>query len=365
MSSKKWKDAATLIIAARNPFHKNNCANDSAVNRDVYDYKILTIKRSNNSSFMPETFVFPGGHTEDSDACLEWLDLYSECGVNIRKLTELNNEIKSGPRDIFHSNSSGKIHQLISLRISAIRETFEECGLMLCKRRVTSQSEVADSWCSYLYGNETKEWQSRVQRNPSEFINACRHFQCFPDIWSLKKWSNWLTPATFSKRFNAAFFLTTVNQIPPTNADNIEVSEIKWLTPGEVQRLADAGDITVPIPQLYEVARLSNFSSAESLRHFAELRDAQPSQCWMSVHCACDDGMIFLLPGDDLYPAGEDLEARREVETLVGSVEALRAGAARLNRLESRGTRWRVVSNLGSDLAGGRVFPCPPAPAKL
>ena len=45
-----------------------------------YNYKMLMLKRSTKSKFMPNVYVFPGGIAEDADFSAEWLDLYRKFG---------------------------------------------------------------------------------------------------------------------------------------------------------------------------------------------------------------------------------------------------------------------------------------------
>jgi nucleoside diphosphate-linked moiety X motif protein 19 len=51
---KHWREAATLIIAARS----KNITNK-------FNYDILMMKRSGKSKFMPSVHVFPGGGHEE------------------------------------------------------------------------------------------------------------------------------------------------------------------------------------------------------------------------------------------------------------------------------------------------------------
>jgi nucleoside diphosphate-linked moiety X motif protein 19 len=240
--SKFWKDASSVIIVAKNLFPKNGIAfpvnrmdspNKNAFNTDkikserlcARNFKVLVLKRSSKNSFMPNSYVFPGGNVDVSDSLTEWRDLFDECGLGkyvsepvIRKYSKIN---------IFENQRTDEISRTASLRITGIREVFEESGVLLCKSWHAHSSAQPSKWASCLSGHEVQKWQRKVQENASEFINLCRNFECFPDIWSLQEWSNWLTPSDSPKRFNTIFFLAALDQMPTELSSSSEIDEFK------------------------------------------------------------------------------------------------------------------------------------------
>ena len=63
----------------------------------------------------------------------------------------------------------------MAFRINAIRETFEETGILLTVDPL-NQKQL------------DPEWRDRVHKNPSEFISLCKHLDTAPDIWNLHEW---------------------------------------------------------------------------------------------------------------------------------------------------------------------------------
>lgn len=83
------------------------------------------------------------------------------------------------------------------MRITAIRETFEEVGLLLCKPRTGE--------CDQIYSHveesfDRKNWQKKVHNDSTKFLDLCKELEVIPDLWSLHEWAAWETPATFKKR---------------------------------------------------------------------------------------------------------------------------------------------------------------------
>ena len=206
MSGQMWKKAATLIIAAKNSF-----PNAKVV---PCDYKILFLKRSKSAQVMPGAHVFPGGMIEEADASQEWIQLYTDCGYQNKHFAIFNQE-----------QNLASLSKEISLRISAIRETFEESSVLLCKPKMLEPR--ISKWGTFLAGEEIPNWQERVHQNAGQFIEMCRELQCCPDIWSLQKWSSWLTPTNRAQRFEAIFFIVTLDSMPPTHPDNKEITQLE------------------------------------------------------------------------------------------------------------------------------------------
>lgn len=96
----------------------------------------------------------------------------------------------------------------------------------------------------------------------------CKHFSCYPNLWALYEWANWLTPASFptAYRFNAAFFLTCLTKIPPLKLDFNEIEEKKWTTPAHAKKTLLN---FLPPPQQYEVTVMANYLNLESLLEYA------------------------------------------------------------------------------------------------
>lgn len=99
---------------------------------------------------MPNTYVFPGGVTDPSDADLKWHNLYSAFGFDTNSLTSLS--INTSNRPQIFKRRPNELPKEVSLRITAIRETFEECGILLCKQ--SRDNKRGDfGWAHYMNSN--------------------------------------------------------------------------------------------------------------------------------------------------------------------------------------------------------------------
>lgn len=141
------KDAATLIILDRT----------GAVP------KVLMGRRHEGHVFMPGRFVFPGGRVESIDA-------------RMTSASELDGAVAV---KLMHGTTAPKAR---ALALAAVRETFEETGLMLGIKRNPAPSSPGEPW--------------------SAFARAGVH----PDLSALHYVARAVTPPRYARRFDTRFF---------------------------------------------------------------------------------------------------------------------------------------------------------------
>lgn len=121
---------------------------------------------------------------------------------------------------------------ILTYKICAIRETFEESGLLLC----TNANNVPKQ--------ELNAWRNRVHDDATQFKVMCEQYKISPDVDRLIPYSNWITPAIEKRRWNTHFFLTVLDQeytnqkeqdlyFKNVMADGKETVQFDWLKPEE------------------------------------------------------------------------------------------------------------------------------------
>lgn len=181
-ASPRPKDAATLIL----------------VRRDQAMARVLMGRRAGTNAFMPDKYVFPGGRVDRHDgratACRE---LQPEVEAKLRLFS------RRQPR---------------ALALTAIRETFEETGLIVGKPSACAQPCPA-GWESF------GQMSIAADLSPLIFIGRA------------------VTPPYRPRRFDARFFMAEaesalIDERPPV--DGAELSDLQWVT------LADAMKLDLP-----------------------------------------------------------------------------------------------------------------------
>ncbi|KAM3920635.1 acyl-coenzyme A diphosphatase NUDT19 isoform 1-T2 [Leptodactylus fuscus] len=317
---KYWREAATLILTAGSqqlsaaPKITTQGRWQGRLKNTTSDYEVLLLQRSQKSGFMPNAFVFPGGLLESSDFSNDWATVFEKhaqkpnFGLGIVKQSpDTRSPMFITDRTKFGSIIPGEV----AFRICAIRETFEESGILLV---VPENSNIEDNKkfvAAYEQDHEAvAKWRQEVQDDPMRFIEMCKELRCVPNIWALHEWGNWLTPV-FSKnskarRYDTAFYICCLPRKPVTMDDQKEVTSFKWWTPQEaIEQYLKKN--WIPPPQLYDLSRLCNFTHLEELQQFAFHRNLKGCERWMPVIVHASDGMVHTLPGDELYPDDVDI----------------------------------------------------------
>ncbi|MBY0338265.1 MAG: NUDIX domain-containing protein [Acetobacteraceae bacterium] len=168
--------------------------------------EVLMVCRAREVDFASGALVFPGGRVEAEDATLAGTD---------------------DPMDAF--------------RVAAIREAWEECGLLLARAGIPRAGE--GPFARHLAGAGT-----------------------VPDTGALVRFAHWITPEHSPKRFDAHFFLAPAPAGQEAIHDGREAVETVWIRPAEAVAAADAGRRRLVFATRLNLIRLSGFgSTAEAL----------------------------------------------------------------------------------------------------
>ncbi|XP_008570969.1 PREDICTED: nucleoside diphosphate-linked moiety X motif 19, mitochondrial, partial [Galeopterus variegatus] len=108
-------------------------------------------------------------------------------------------------------------------------------------------------------------------------------------------------------RFNTTFFLCCLREPPQVSPDLAEVLSSKWASPSEATESFISKEIWLAPPQFYEIRRLELFASLSELHKFCLDRALEGLERWMPISLLTADGMVQLLPGDEMYLEDSDL----------------------------------------------------------
>jgi 8-oxo-dGTP pyrophosphatase MutT (NUDIX family) len=175
-----------------------------------------------------------------------------------------------------------------ALVCAAVRETFEEAGVLLAG---SSSSDL-------LADVSTDEWEAeRValesrQQSLSELLDR-RGLVLRADL--LSPLAHWITPEVEPRRFDTRFFVAEVPAGQVARDVGSEADDRLWVRPAE----ALSGGLTMLPPTAAALQDLAAHPEvASALRARRTIRAMLPK---LVVHD--DDRVDFLLPGDEGYPA--------------------------------------------------------------
>jgi glyoxylase-like metal-dependent hydrolase (beta-lactamase superfamily II)/8-oxo-dGTP pyrophosphatase MutT (NUDIX family) len=122
-----------------------------------------------------------------------------------------------GPTDAAWSAQLGLVEGGLDYAVAAVRETFEEVGLLLVR-------ENADPVALH-------PWRDRLNRGDVSAADFCRAHGLTWDVSGLVYCAHWLTPPGTPKRFDTRFFVARAPAGQVAQADLGEAVELMWLTP--------------------------------------------------------------------------------------------------------------------------------------
>ncbi|GAA5962877.1 hypothetical protein JCM3765_005901 [Sporobolomyces pararoseus] len=218
--------------------------------RDGYDYRVLLLKRSETSTYQ-SAHVFPGGNVDPIDRDAEaWSSRFPSSTAFTAGVPMLNEA------------------EMQVVKLCAIRETFEESGVLLFEPTSSSdhdkQKEVQEKWRKTDERTKT-HLREKVHSNGSEFINLFEKElgkEVRPALSKLTHWANWVTPTLLPRRFDTHFFITVLpsSSSPAASPDDTpyyklassdgkETSIAEWLTPLQAVRRALAHTAGLSYPE--------------------------------------------------------------------------------------------------------------------
>ncbi len=202
-------DASTLII----------------VDRSGATPKVLLGKRHHAHKFMPGKFVFPGGRMETNDRLMP-------------AASELN---PIAEQYLMKDVQRPSVTKARALALAAIRETFEETGLLFGAKRTDTPVAPAGPWADFAA------------------------LGYYPDLSSLHFIARAVTPSRRPKRFDTRFFAVDASAIAHRIENVIhpdaELVELVWMPLTEARTL-DMPTVTGVILQELEARVAAGFSHA-------------------------------------------------------------------------------------------------------
>ncbi|XP_005400143.1 PREDICTED: nucleoside diphosphate-linked moiety X motif 19, mitochondrial [Chinchilla lanigera] len=311
-----WRQAASVVLAAG---WKGPGAAASSL-PPAEGFRVLLLQRSSSQAFLPGAHVFPGGVLDRADLSADWLPIFAphhkppRFGLGPAPAQTATFPVVPISRPGAADGEAAALPDDVALRICAIREAFEEAGVLLLLPRGArhvpeSQGSAPEFACALEPPPDVSAWRTRVRGDARHFLDLCAHLDCTPNIWALHAWSGWLTPFIGEKlrRFDTSFFLCCLSEPPPIQIDLAEVVNCRWSSPSEATESFLSKEIWLAHPQFYEIRRLENFASLSDLHKFCLEHALEGSERWLPINCVTADGMMIqLYPGDELYLEDSD-----------------------------------------------------------
>jgi len=238
--------------------------------------EVFMVVRHHQIDFASGALVFPGGKADaqDFDAALEpYLDGAAE-DADMR-----------------------------AIQVSAIREAFEECGILLA-REAGQAALIGSARLAELEPYRTSLHDGSVSMR--EFLEReSLHLACA----ELVHFAHWVTPTMMPKRFDTHFFLAAA---PPDHLavhDGHESVDSVWIRPADVLEQAERGKRTVIFPTLRNVEKLSAFVNVREALEATAAAPVVRVEPWTERR---GTGTYLCIPSEAGYTVCEELLPERQ-----------------------------------------------------
>lgn len=199
--------------------------------------EVLMVRRSQQASFMPGAYVFPGGAVDpaDGDAVHR-----AACDEPADRLQQRIGAV------------TGVGVQAVAMAVAGLRECFEECGLWL---GAPAGHLPAAAWASL-----------RARLHGGATLAAVAAEAGLPLATSgLQPFARWVTPVGLPKRFDTLFLLAQApaGQVPDVDAG--ETTTLAWVQPDAALAAHAQGGFQMEFATLSVVRTLTGFPTTAAL----------------------------------------------------------------------------------------------------
>jgi 8-oxo-dGTP pyrophosphatase MutT (NUDIX family) len=242
--------------------------------RDTPAFEVLMVRRHHQIDFASGALVFPGGkiHAGDADPAWEERSLgWDACEPHKR-----------------------------ALRIGAIREAYEETGVLLARHGDGSH-----------FGGDMRAAAARAAVTTGEraFLDLVGELDLSLDLDALSVFARWITPDLMPKRFDTWFYVAIAPPDQLAVCDGWETVDAEWVAPGEAMRLGDAGERKIIFPTRMNLKLLAEAADASDAIARARARTLVTVEPKVSDG---PEGRVLVIPADAGYgPVSEPLSAVR------------------------------------------------------
>ncbi len=243
--------------------------------RDALDgepgVEVFMLRRTANAVFGAGMFVFPGGRVDGVDGAD---DIARFC---------------HGLDDQAASRQLGIDHGGLAYWVAAIRECFEEAGVLLATRR--------DGGPLVLRNEDRHE----IHDSSLSLVELCRRDDLVLDLSTTYYVDHWITPIGEQRRFDTRFFMTELPVDQEPLHDDKETVESLWVRPADALRMQAAGELMMMPPTMANLRFLEPHANAAAALGAAALVENPP--CVLPKIRRDAEGRItgVAMPGDADY----------------------------------------------------------------
>jgi len=246
----------------------------------VPSFEVFMVRRHGKSSFMANAWVYPGGRLDEADTRPSVTErIVGITPAEARERLAVQSETRAA-----------------GLYLAGIRESFEEAGILLARRR------GSEDWIDLVHEDHAPAFQAyrtQLQEYETSLSDVAEAEDLVFPVGELAFFAHWITPTFEPKRFDTFFFLARAPERQEPLHDDRETTAGGWIHPAAALDAFRRSDAYLAPPTIRTLERLSDFDSIPSA--FASARRAVPPTIIPHL-LMTDDAPILLFPGDPEFP---------------------------------------------------------------
>ncbi|MDA0790633.1 MAG: NUDIX hydrolase [Proteobacteria bacterium] len=209
---------------------------------DRPDLQVFMMERHADTVFAGGMWVFPGGSVDHTDRNAD--------DISVHRTDRQASDLMGLPR-------GG-----LAYYIAAIREAFEEAGILLALHRDTlSRPDFTDAEIIERFQDHRDELNAQQR----DFLDILAQENLVIDGGAMHYIARWITPRGPPRRFDARFFIAQMPHDQTPIHDDGELVHSRWLSPQVILEKVETEEMVLMTPTLRMIKNLALFSSAEEV----------------------------------------------------------------------------------------------------
>jgi 8-oxo-dGTP pyrophosphatase MutT (NUDIX family) len=185
-----------------------------------------------------------------------------------------------------------------AIQVSAIREAFEECGILLARE----QHDAGLIGSARLA--ELAPYRHTLQSGETGMLEFLDKEKLRLVCTKLVHFAHWVTPPMMPRRFDTHFFLATAPADHLAVHDGHESVDSVWIRPEDVLEQAARGTRTVIFPTLRNIEKLATYDTVDDALTATAASNVVRVEPWTEHR---QDGTYLCIPTEAGYAVCEEL----------------------------------------------------------
>lgn len=252
--------------------------------------EVCMLRRNLRSDFVGGAYVFPGGGVDRADGAPE-----------VERLCDGLTDAEASRR--LKVPAGG-----LAFWVAAVRETFEEAGLLPARWADGRPVRFDDPAVAGRFARHRRAVDSGERRLAAIFAEEGLRF----DLSAMHYVSHWVTPPGSPRRYDTRFFVAAAPEAQRAVEDDREVIHARWITPSAALAAQASGELVMLPPTIENLRMLAASADvAGALAAAAAVKDVPP--IIPRVLTRVDGSVTIVMPGDADYDAGYAGDEQLEV----------------------------------------------------